>query len=225
MSDPFFTSSKGHSTNTRQMSSLAAVKVVVVGDVSVGKTSLIRQFTDAQFTEHYKATVGADFSSKMVQLNGSDVQIHVWDTAGQERYRSLALSYFKGAEAAVVVFDVTSESSFQRVGFWLEEVLRGIAKTTLDGFPVTVVGNKIDDLDKRRVTREQASEWCRARGVAYIESSAKTGENVATVFRSSCGNALAQRDVREMQQGPAQPQGFKPVTPKPKQPQKEGCEC
>ncbi len=202
------------------------MKVVVVGDVSVGKTSLIRQFTDSQFTEYYKATVGADFSSKMVHLNGNDVQIHVWDTAGQERYRSLALSYFKGAEAAVVVFDVTNDTSYHRVGFWLEEVLRGISKSTLDGFPVTVVGNKVDNIEKRTVGKDEASAWCLARGVAYIECSAKTGENVATIFRSCCGAALDQRDVVEAVQGPVHQPGFKPVTPKVRAAQpKDSCEC
>lgn len=201
-----------------------SIKVVVVGETGVGKTALIHRFTDGNFTEDFKATVGADFSSHWVDLTAPQspsssgledpvthppprrVQLHVWDTAGQERYRSLSTSYFKGCEAAMVVFDVCNAESFRRVPFWFDDILRGIGRTTLEGFPVFVIGNKVDcAASLRQVTDEEAAALTRDRGIPYMCSSARTGLHVVNIFRAVANAALDMRDVIAMSDVRPQP--------------------
>lgn len=216
-----------------------SVKVVVVGETGVGKTALIHRFTDGNFTEDFKATVGADFSSHWVTIGGGfnsptaagdpaavdasalrsspsasppptgghRVQLHVWDTAGQERYRSLSLSYFKGCEAAIVVYDICSGDSFRRVPYWLEEVLRGIGKSSFEGFPVFVVGNKLDaalaNESSRQVSDDQARQFAVSRGLPLMTASAKTGQHVESVFRAVASAALDMRQVVAVERAPS----------------------
>lgn len=105
---------------------MSVVKLVVVGDSHVGKTAMIQQFVNRRFTTDYKVTLGADFAAKPIAVNDMIVTLQIWDTAGQERYRSLSTSYFKGCEAAIVVFDATSEESFEHVPAWVDDVYRSV---------------------------------------------------------------------------------------------------
>jgi Ras-related protein Rab-7A len=209
-----------------------SIKIVVVGETGVGKTAIIQRFTDSNFTEDFKATVGADFSSHWVDVpvecahsltrasmfeGGSGrgfrdslaalerpasggktrrVQLQIWDTAGQERYRSLSLSYFKGCEAAMVVFDVCSADSYSKLSHWLDEVLRGTGRQSLDGFPVFIVGNKIDHpVGQHAISTEEATQVMMQRGLPYMTCSAKTGQHVDSIFRALALQALDERAV------------------------------
>lgn len=169
------------------------IKLVVVGESGVGKTSMIRQFVDHIFVAEFKATIGADFSSRQLPVDDKMVTLQVWDTAGQERYRSLSTSYFKGCEAALIVFDVTDEGSFERVSSWCDEVRNNLGLSSTDGFPLFVVGNKTDDAAARKVTAKRAAEVSRARGLSYVECSAKTGDNIEAVFKAAAASALDKR--------------------------------
>lgn len=174
------------------------IKVVIVGESSVGKTSMIERFCHQAFSTDHKATVGADFSSKKLVVSGVDVTLQCWDTAGSERYRSLSTSYFRGCEAAVVVFDVNDEASFGRVSFWIDEVLRSTGLPSTEGFPLFVVGNKIDEGEsKRKITSKRAFEVCKGKGLAFIECSAKTGENIEAVFVACAASAIDRRETAD----------------------------
>ncbi|KAL4644134.1 hypothetical protein ACB092_02G142200 [Castanea dentata] len=131
------------------------LKVIVLGDSGVGKTSLMNQYVYKKFNQHYKATIGADFVTKELQIDDKRVTLQIWDTAGQERFQSLGAAFYRGAECCVIVFDVNAHKSFEAMNTWREEFLKQADPDTPDNFPFILLGNKIDmDGGNSRV-------WCR----------------------------------------------------------------
>ena len=166
----------------------ARVKLVLLGASAAGKTSVSARFARGTFSSECKATVGAAFASATREVDGGRVKFEIWDTAGQERYASLAPLYYRGASAAMIVFDVTSRESFERARYWAEELRR-------HGDPecaTTLVGNKTD-LEERATTTSEAealAEEFSMRG-GYVECSARTGAGVAEAFEAVGRDALA----------------------------------
>jgi small GTP-binding protein len=177
----------------------SVVKIIVVGESAVGKTSMIHQFVDRSFSADFKSTIGSDFSAKAVAVDDALVNLQIWDTAGQERYRSLSTSYFKGCEAAIIVFDMTDANSYARVHHWFEEVKRSCNLTPSDvngtnRFPVFVVANKADLDNQRHVPKKEAHQLCTANGWEYAECSAKYGEGIDQVFKSVAVKVVDRRN-------------------------------
>ena len=143
-------------------------KVVVLGDSSVGKTSITTRFIHGVFYEEIKRTVLADCMSKRVEIKGKKCTLHVWDTAGEERYRAVAPNYYKGADGAIVVFDVTDRTSFASMQGWISELNEKGDRNC----SVVVVGNKIDRGEERTVSEEEANSFASSRDVWYLETSA-----------------------------------------------------
>jgi len=132
------------------------LKVVLIGDGGVGKTSIRVQYIHRRFTSNYKATIGADFITKDVQLeDGKKVSMQIWDTAGQERFQSLGIAYYRGADACIIVFDVTNPESFNHVLNWQHEFIDKADLKDPSTYPFILIGNKIDDEEERRVSRSQ----------------------------------------------------------------------
>ena len=152
-------------------------KLVILGEVAVGKSSIAQRFVNGKFTNLHNPTVGALFLTKKIQVNDKYIKYDIWDTAGQERYHSLTPMYYKNARAAVVVFDVTSSSSFERAQKWMTELFE---KAT-PGIVIALCGNKID-LENRQVSKEEAEEYANKVGCLYMEVSAKTNENIDELF-------------------------------------------
>jgi Ras-related protein Rab-7A len=161
----------------------APVKTLLLGDAGVGKTALLRQFVDRDFALSYRPTIGADFESKQMELNGSFITLQLWDTAGQERYRSLATAYYRGTEICVFVFDLTCAASFDSLNYWIDSFLNASSTSSSD-FPLLLLGNKIDLADKREVTIDRAQAFAEERHLLFYEVSAKTSENVMQAFES-----------------------------------------
>lgn len=159
-------------------------KILLIGDAGVGKSSILLQFTDGYFNDNLQSTIGVDFKVKVMDAAGPDgkpkrVKVTIWDTAGQERFRTLTSSYYRGAQGIILVYDVAREETFQSLGMWLQEV----EQFSMGGGKEVVkllVGNKVDQT--RSVSRDTASEWARARGMLFMEASAKTKEGIAQVF-------------------------------------------
>mmetsp|Transcript_21102 Transcript_21102/g.59314 ORF Transcript_21102/g.59314 Transcript_21102/m.59314 type:complete len:200 (-) Transcript_21102:67-666(-) len=151
-------------------------KLVLLGDASVGKSCLVVRFAKGEFYEYQEPTIGAAFMTQTVSLGDVVVKFEIWDTAGQERYKSLAPMYYRGAAAAVVVFDITSSESFEAAKLWVVE-LQGVASL------VALAGNKSDLGDARAVRPDTARAYAEEAGILYVETSAKTGENVDAMFR------------------------------------------
>jgi Ras-related protein Rab-7A len=178
---------------------MSFVKVVIVGDSGVGKTSLIQQYVNRRFAQDFRPTVGTDFFSKPVPLGGADgvVTLQLWDTAGQERFRSLCSTFYKGGEALVAVFDLTNPESFSHIAEWVSEFRRVCALDETEPFPMFVVGNKSDMEEDRRVQRVAAQRLCDENGWVYAEASAKLGDGVDGLFRQAAQAACERRRQRK----------------------------
>ncbi|KAJ4776403.1 Ras-related protein Rab-5A [Rhynchospora pubera] len=162
----------GHSNN------VINAKLVLLGDMGAGKSSLVLRFVKGQFLEFQESTIGAAFFSQTLALNDATVKFEIWDTAGQERYHSLAPMYYRGAAAAVIVYDITSNDSFERAKKWVVE----LQKQGNPNMVMAVAGNKADLEDKRNVSADDARAYAEENGLYFIETSAKTAINVNDMF-------------------------------------------
>jgi len=172
------------------------LKVIILGDSSVGKTSLMNQFVHRKFVSTYKATIGADFLTKEICVDGDRlVTMQIWDTAGQERFQSLGVAFYRGADCCVLVFDVNRSVTFETLDHWRDEFLIQASPSDPANFPFIVLGNQVDRKE-RAVMQARAQAWCKEKGgtvaIPYFETSAKDGQNVETAFSTIARNALKQ---------------------------------
>jgi Ras-related protein Rab-22 len=155
------------------------VKVVLLGDTGVGKSSIVLRFITNEFKPYVESTIGASFMSKLVlDADGSPIKFQIWDTAGQEKYHSLAPMYYKGAAAAIVVYDITKHKTYQTLKDWIAE-LRAQGP---ENIVIAVAGNKSDLEEARQVRREEAEEYAASIGASFMETSAKDKTNVDELF-------------------------------------------
>jgi len=154
------------------------ISMVVIGDTGVGKSCLLLQFVDRRFSSVHDLTIGVDFGSRIIDLNGEKVKLQIWDTAGQESFRSIARSYYRDAAGALLVFDVTRRETFGHLARWLEEA-RQFANSNIC---ITLVGNKADVVAKRVIQRAEAQAFADENGLLYVEASAKSAEGVDEAF-------------------------------------------
>ncbi|KAF8393352.1 hypothetical protein HHK36_021595 [Tetracentron sinense] len=153
-------------------------KLVLLGDMGTGKTSLVLRFVKGQFFDFQESTIGAAFFTQILSLNEATVKFDIWDTAGQERYHSLAPMYYRGAAAALVVYDISSMDSFVRAKKWVQELQRQGNPTLV----MMLVANKADLETKREVATEEGERYAQENGLLFIETSAKTAQNVNELF-------------------------------------------
>lgn len=146
--------------------------------MGTGKTSLVLRFIKGQFFDNQEPTIGAAFFTQILSLAEATVKFDIWDTAGQERYHSLAPMYYRGAAAAVVVYDISSVDTFVRAKKWVEELQRQ-GNTNL---VMALVANKSDLDPKREVQNEDAEQFAQENGMFFIETSAKTAQNINNLF-------------------------------------------
>jgi small GTP-binding protein len=155
-------------------------KLVLLGESSVGKSSLVLRFVKGQFHEFQESTIGAAFLTQTVTIDDTTVKFEIWDTAGQERYHSLAPMYYRGAQAAIVVYDITNKESFQKAQTWVKELQRQASPNIV----IALAGNKIDLANKRVVSYEEAKAYADECSLLFMETSAKTAANVMDIFTS-----------------------------------------
>ena len=153
-------------------------KIVIIGDSGVGKTNLIGRYLKNEYKEDSKATVGVEFGEKKYEINGLKIKAQIWDTAGQERYRAITSVYYKGAKGGLIVFDLSSKSTFQNVEKWFNE----IKKTADPTINLILIGNKSDLKDKRQISTEEGENKAKEMNVAYLETSALNADNVDKAF-------------------------------------------
>lgn len=157
-------------------------KIIMIGPAYSGKTSLVRRYIFKEFSDNYNVTVGLDFQSKTIQMNGKCISLQIWDTAGTEMFQSLTASYYRNSSGAIVVFDVTDEKSFESLDIWIK-FYRENKDTTKEDL-IYLVGNKVD-LDNRVISEKQAKNYLISKGLKnYFEVSAKRGDNVDKLFNS-----------------------------------------
>ncbi|GAB5034081.1 ras-related protein rab-5c-like [Nannochloropsis oceanica] len=158
------------------------IKLVLLGDSGVGKSSLVLRFVTQSFKPYSESTIGASFMSKVVELDGQTVKVQIWDTAGQEKYHSLAPMYYRGAAAAVVVYDLTRAESFATLQRWVSELRERNPKD----MEIMIAGNKNDLESERQVARSDAEVYAKSIGAGYVETSAKDDVGVRDLFLSLC---------------------------------------
>ncbi|KAL2017284.1 hypothetical protein VTK56DRAFT_2353 [Thermocarpiscus australiensis] len=155
-------------------------KVVLIGDSGVGKSNLLSRFTRNEFNLDSKSTIGVEFATRSIQIDGKTIKAQIWDTAGQERYRAITSAYYRGAVGALLVYDISKSLSFENVTRWLKE-LRDHADSNI---VIMLVGNKTDQRHLRAVPTEDGKNFASENGLSFIETSALEATNVDLAFQN-----------------------------------------
>ena len=155
------------------------LKIMVLGESMVGKTSLITRYTNDKFGGRYLCTVGIDFQKKKIEKNGKRVLLQIWDTAGQERFRNVTKNYFHTSQGFVLAYDINNKESFEKVQFWIEE----IKANAEEKIKCILIGTKCD-LDKREVSEEEGQNLGEQYGYKFLETSAKENINIDETFET-----------------------------------------
>ncbi|KAI3990470.1 hypothetical protein MKX01_023250 [Papaver californicum] len=158
-------------------------KIVLIGDSGVGKSNLLSRFTRNEFCLESKSTIGVEFATRTLQVEGKTIKAQIWDTAGQERYRAITSAYYRGALGALLVYDVTKPTTFENVSRWLKE-LRDHADSNI---VIMLIGNKTDLKHLRAVATEDAQNFAEKEGLSFIETSALEAINVEKAFQTILG--------------------------------------
>ncbi len=159
------------------------LKICIIGNSGVGKTSLITRYITDKFSNQYRITVGADLFSKEVTHNSKQYILQIWDTAGQEKFQSIGSAFYRGSDACVLVYDITSKKSFEDLENWKKEFIRQGGVKNEDSFPFIVLGNKCDQEDLREIDKKEAEEFCEGNGkMGFFETSAKDNLGIQSAF-------------------------------------------
>ncbi|KAF6817182.1 RAB5-like protein [Colletotrichum sojae] len=185
----------------------SSVKLVLLGEAAVGKSSLVLRFVNNDFQENKEPTIGAAFLTQKCNLPTRTIKFEIWDTAGQERFASLAPMYYRNAQAALVVYDLTKPTSLIKAKHWVAELQRQASP----GIVIALVGNKLDltndaeaageeadgedSGDARKVSTEEAKTYAEEESLLFFETSAKTGHNVTEVF-TAIANAIPETSLK-----------------------------
>lgn len=153
-------------------------KYIIIGDTGVGKSCLLLQFTDKRFQPVHDLTIGVEFGARMITISGKQIKLQIWDTAGQESFRSITRSYYRGAAGALLVYDITRRETFNHLLNWLEDARQHSSSNMV----IMLIGNKCDLEARREVRREEGENFAREHGLVFMETSAKTAENVEEAF-------------------------------------------
>jgi len=159
-------------------------KVVLIGDSGVGKSNLLSRFTRNEFNLDSKSTIGVEFATRSISVDGKTIKAQIWDTAGQERYRAITSAYYRGAVGALLVYDIAKHATYVNVTRWLKE-LRDHADSNI---VIMLVGNKSDLKHLRAVPTEEATKFSTDNGLSFIETSALDASNVESAFQTILGD-------------------------------------
>jgi Ras-related protein Rab-11A len=154
-------------------------KVVLIGDSGVGKSNLLSRFTRNEFSLESKSTIGVEFATRSINVDGKTIKAQIWDTAGQERYRAITSAYYRGAVGALLVYDITRHTSFESVERWLKE----LQDHTDNNIVVMLVGNKADLRHLRAVSTEDGQALAERESLYFMETSALESTNVENAFK------------------------------------------
>ena len=162
------------------MSTINEIKLIVLGNTSVGKSSFILKYIEDKFVLNYIATLGMDFKQKKLKLkNGQEVKLRIYDTAGQERFKSVAVSFIKKAEGVILIYDIGNKATFES----LEEWIKNIKESGKENLPIILVGNKCDlPPEKRQVELIEGKDKAEEFNIPFFETSCKEGINIKEVF-------------------------------------------
>lgn len=153
-------------------------KFLIVGESGVGKSCTMTQFAERRFHPVHDTTVGVEFAARLIVIDNKHIRLQIWDTAGQESFRSVARSYYRGAQGCLIVYDITRRDSFEVIDSFLAEARANVSPNC----EMFLVGNKADLESRRQVSKEEGEAYAREHGLHFLEASAKTGFNVNEIF-------------------------------------------
>ena len=163
------------------------IRLLMIGDSSVGKTSLVVRYDEDSFSTMFMTTIGVDYRDKLVTIDGQANKLQIWDTAGQERFRSLTANFFGRADGFAVCFDIGARAFFNHVRQWLDDV----EKNKQGHVDLALIGCKCDlPAEKRQVSKAEAEKLAAEKGLLYFEASAKTNQNVGEAFEDLAARVL-----------------------------------
>ena len=166
-------------------------KILTIGESGVGKTCILRRFVENKFLKNHLATIGIDFKTKTLNINNQEIKLKIWDTAGVERFRNITTQYYKGADGIVLVYDVTEESSYDKIRDWMEQILYN---TQRDDIGLVLLGNKCD-MEPRTVTEEQGNKMAEELKISYFETSALNGQGIKEAFEQLTRDIMKKKGV------------------------------
>jgi len=185
-------------------------KVVLIGDSGVGKSSLMSRFTRNEFDLESKSTIGVEFATRSIKVDGKSIKAHIWDTAGQERYRALTPAYYRGAVGALLVYDITKYLTYEIV---IERWLRELRDHADQNIVIMLVGNKSDLRHLRAVSTDEAKAFAERHRVSFVETSALDYNNVETAFYNILNEIYHHRVSPKQSSGGSDTQGSNPDSP------------
>ena len=171
------------------------LKILLVGDSTVGKTTLISKYCDNQFSPDHITTIGVEYKNKTIDLNGRKTNLQIWDTSGQERYQSITKNFYRNADGILFVFDVTNQDSFDHIKNWLIT-----SEENEKDFEKILVGNKIDLTDKIVINKEKMEKYGEKKNMNSYLTSAKDGTNVDVIFKEIAKLILANKTEEEIRE-------------------------
>ena len=153
-------------------------KILLIGDLGVGKSCVILRYVEGDFPGNIMSSIGVDFKTKQIELDDHSIKMQIWDTAGHEKFRTITTSYYKSAQAIIILYDITQKSSFDHIRNWITE----IDKFGKQGVLKVIVGNKLDLENNRKIKKEDAENLALKYGVKLWEVSAKDNTNIEEMF-------------------------------------------
>jgi Ras-related protein Rab-1A len=169
------------------------LKLLIIGDTSVGKSSILLTYTDNYFPEAHLATIGVEYKVKELLTDKYKIILQIWDTAGQERFRSITKSFFRNTNGILFVYDITDRKTFQSVKDWIKD-----SEMHDSGFEKILCGNKIDLKDERQVTFNELEEYGMKKKIEVIETSAKSKINIDESFKKLVDLILSKKTEEEI---------------------------
>mmetsp|Transcript_67362 Transcript_67362/g.60513 ORF Transcript_67362/g.60513 Transcript_67362/m.60513 type:complete len:218 (+) Transcript_67362:104-757(+) len=171
------------------------VKIIIIGESGVGKTAILHQYVMDKFIQEHKATIGADFLTKEINVDDKIVTLQIWDTAGQERFQSLGNAFYRGADACILVYDITDQKSFDQIEDWKQKFVNQANIENEREYPFLLLGNKSDMSQNRAVSQQQGEQYASNNGMTFYETSAKDGNNIDTAIQAIASTASDQPTV------------------------------
>ena len=166
------------------------IKILIIGDSTVGKTNFVYKLSEDKFSENYFASTGIELKTTSIQIDGKSIKIQLWDTAGQEKFRAMTKNLYLKSQGIIILFDITNETSFINLKNWMSQIKESCG----EDIPILLVGNKIDLEDNRVINKERAMEYANNENIEYIEVSSKTGENINKALTSLLQKILKRDD-------------------------------
>ena len=167
------------------------LKLLIVGDSTVGKTNFIMRFISDKFNESYMTTSGIDLKSKDIEIKNKNIRIQIWDTAGQEKYRAITRNLYLKVLGVLIIYDITNEKSYNNLKTWVQLIREDCGSH----MQIIIVGNKCDLDSERKINQEEVMKYAKKEKIEYIETSCKTGENVQKAVKTICEKILENNDL------------------------------